>query len=413
MISLWRSGLVINLKHLTRFAGHTRLWIGLSGGLDSMVLLHALSCEPALASKLHAVHVHHGLSPQADAWQAHCEEACAALNIPLEIQHVQLDKNQSNLEEAARDARFKIFDACIQSNACLVLAHHQDDQAETLLLRLLRGSGVDGLGAMQVYRPFGRGYLARPLLDTRKHQLLAYAKQHALVWVDDESNQELRFSRNYLRHEVMPRLQETWPRAIESMSACASRCQEAQANLDDLAYLDCPDLALKQPKLSLTDLRDLPIRRLKQVLRVWFKNQDIKALSAVQLEVLIQDVVFTKPDAMPLMRLGKLAIRRYRDVLYVMRDGEQPKACDYLSALSALPVALRIPEGAQVEVRFRVGGERLKLNGQTKSLKALFQAWGVPPWERDRIPLIFIDNTLAAVLDFAIGDDYHQVTCDA
>jgi tRNA(Ile)-lysidine synthase len=388
-----------------QLASHTRLWIGLSGGLDSMVLLHALSCEAALASKLHAIHVHHGLSSQADAWQAHCEDACAARGIPLEIQRVQLNKNQANLEEAARDARFDIFEACIQPNDCLVLAHHQDDQAETLLLRLLRGSGVDGLGAMQAYRPLGHGYLARPLLGTRKLQLLAYAKKHALVWVDDESNQELRFSRNYLRHDIIPRLQKTWPRAIESLSACASHCQEAQANLDDLAYLDCPELALNHQKLSLTALRDLPTRRLKHVLRVWFKNQNIKALSAVQLDVLIQEIINANPDARPQMRLGKLTIRRYRDVLYMVRDDEQPKTLD----MPPLPAALYIPEGAQVDMRFRTGGEVLKLHGQTKRLKALFQIWGVPPWERDKIPLIFVDNTLAAVLDFAIADDYHQV----
>lgn len=396
---------LFKLVDLAQLAGHTRLWIGLSGGLDSMVLLHALSCEPALASKLHAIHVHHGLSAQADAWQAHCQDACAALNIPILIKHVQLDKNQANLEEAARDARFDIFEACIQPNDCLVLAHHQDDQAETLVLRLLRGSGVDGLGAMQAYRPLGHGYLARPLLDTRKHQLLAYAKKHVLVWVEDESNQELRFSRNYLRHDIIPRLQKTWPRAIESLSACASHCQEAQANLDDLAYLDCPELALNPQKLSLTALRALPLRRLKQVLRVWFKNQNIKALSAVQLDVLIQEIINANPDARPQMRLGKLTIRRYRDVLYVVRDDEQPKTLD----MPPLPAALYIPEGAQVDMRFRTGGEVLKLHGQTKRLKALFQTWGVPPWERDTIPLIFVDNTLAAVLDFAIADDYHQV----
>ncbi|MDF1828421.1 MAG: tRNA lysidine(34) synthetase TilS [Legionellaceae bacterium] len=402
MTNLWRSGLVLDFRQL---ASHARLWVGLSGGLDSTVLLHALSCEPALTSKLQAVHVHHGLSPEADAWQAHCEAMCAVLKIPLVVKHVQLDPKQANLEEAARDARFLVFEACMQANTCLVLAHHQDDQAETLALRLLRGSGVDGLGAMQAYRSFGLGYLARPLLNTRKHELEAYAQQHALVWVDDESNQALRFSRNYLRHEIMPRLQTTWPRALESMSACAQHCQEAQANLEDLAYLDCPELALKQAQLSLSALRHLPIRRLKQVLRVWFKHQNIKALSAAQLDALLHDVIAAKSDACPKLRIGKLVIRRYRDVLYVLRD-EQPKACD---KIPALPAAMSIPQGAQIEVRYRTGGETIVLNNQTKSLKTLFQTWGVPPWERANIPLIYINNTLAAVLDFAIADDYHQV----
>jgi tRNA(Ile)-lysidine synthase len=391
---------VVDLRRLTRLACHTRLWVGLSGGLDSMVLLHALSCEPTLVSKLRAVHVHHGLSPEADAWQAHCEQVCAALAIPITVKHVRLDNQQSNLEEAARDARFEVFEACIQPNDCLVLAHHQDDQAETLVLRLLRGAGVDGLASMKTYRAFGCGYITRPLLDTRKHKLEAYAKTHALVWVDDESNQDLKFSRNYLRHEIIPRLQQAWPRAVESISACAEHCQEAQANLDDLAYLDCPELALKQDELSLDVLSDLPLRRLKHVLRVWFKNQEIKALSAVKLDVLIQEVVFAKPDAMPMLCIGGMTVRRYRNKLYLVRD------------LKPTPPDLRIPTGAALDIRFRTGGETLVLHGQTKSLKSLFQIWGIPPWERDTIPLIFIENKLAAVLDFAIGDDYHEVSID-
>lgn len=399
---------MIDLTGFTRLAGHTRLWVGLSGGLDSMVLLHALSCEPELVSKLHAVHVHHGLSPEADAWQTHCEQVCAAYAIPITVKHVGLDNKQSNLEEAARDARFKIFSTCIEEpNSCLVLAHHQDDQAETLLLRLLRGAGVDGLASMKPYRAFGSGYVARPLLDTPKHQLEAYAKAHALVWVDDESNQDLKFSRNYLRHEIIPRLKQAWPRAVESISACAEHCQEAQANLDDLAYLDCPELALNPDKLSLAALSILPSRRLKHVLRVWFKNQDIKALSAVKLDVLIQEVVFAKPDAMPMLCMGGITVRRYQDKLYLVRALKKPKLKTLI-----LP-ELRVPEGEHVDVRFRAGGETLVLHGQTKRLKSLFQTWGVPPWERDTIPLIFIGNKLAAVLDFAIGDDYHEPGIDA
>ncbi len=399
---------MVDTTHLTQLACHTRLWVGLSGGLDSMVLLHALACEPTLASKLHAVHVHHGLSPHADAWQAHCEHVCAALSVPLVTHHVQLDKHQANLEEAARDARFEIFETCVQQHDCLVLAHHQDDQAETLMFRLLRGTGIDGLAAMKTYRAFGRGHVARPFLTIRKHQLHTYAKTHALVWVEDESNQARQFSRNYLRHEIMPRLQTIWPRAIERISSCALHSQEAQANLDDLAHIDCPELALKPSHVSLETLRALPLRRLKNVLRVWLKHQDMQALSTVQLKVLIREVVFAQSDAMPLMRIQSCTIRRYREVLYVVRDVKKPKPC----VIPTLPVALQIPEGAQVDVRYRKGGETLFLHGQTKSLKSLFQIWGIPPWERDTIPLIFIDNTLAAVLDFAIGDDYHQISCD-
>lgn len=392
---------MVEIARLRLLARYSRLVIGLSGGLDSIVLLHALLQEPELAPKLHAVHVHHGLSTSADAWQAHCEQVCAAYAVPLTVKHIHI-KNKSNLEEAARDARFKIFEACLEPNDCLVLAHHQNDQAETLLLRLLRGAGVDGLAAMQSKRTFGCGYITRPLLNYNKQALEQYAKTHDLVWVDDESNQDLKFSRNYIRHEIMPRVQKIWPRVVEAISACAEHCQEAQANLDDLAHIDCPDLALKQDKLLLTGLTALPLRRLKQVLRIWFKNQGVKALSSVKLEILIQEVIFSQPDAMPLMHIGKLTVRRYRDSLYLVREIKKPDI-----ATLTLP-SLRIPTGAVLDIRFRAGGESLVLHGQTKSLKSLFQAWGVPPWERDSIPLIFINNKLAAVLDFAVGDDYHE-----
>jgi len=227
--------------------------------------------------------------------------------------------------------------------------------------------------------------------------------------VDDESNQAIKFSRNYVRHEILPRLQHTWPRAVESISLCAEHAQEARANLDDLAYLDCPELGLKQDYLLLETLRDLPIRRLKNVLRVWFKNQGLKALSTARLHVLIQEVVFAKPDAMPLLTIGKSTVRRYRDVLYLVGLKHlKPKN----PLVTPTVPGLRVPTGAHVEVRFRVGGEALVLHGQTKTLKSLFQTWGVPPWERDSIPLIFIENKLAAVLDFAIGDDYYENRSD-
>ncbi|MDX2345721.1 MAG: tRNA lysidine(34) synthetase TilS [Legionella sp.] len=369
-----------------RLLSSRRLWVGLSGGLDSTVLLHLLASNNQLRDKLHAVHIHHGLSQHADAWHTHCKAFCAQYHIQFTLKSIQFNKT-ANLEATARDARRAVFDALIHPSDCLLLAHHKNDQAETLLLNLLRGTGIDGLAAMPQTQPFGEGDLIRPLLHLTREDLNAYAKQHALTWIEDESNQDTHFSRNYLRHEILPRLKTRWPDALSALNTCATHAQAATKNLDDLAYLDCPELALKPLKLELHALYDLPRQRLAQVLRTWLKQHNIKLPTTGVLHALITEVIFARQDATPCVRFHHIAIRRYQDVLYLVRETEL--VCK-----------------ASNTKRFRQGGERMRWRGHTRSLKYIFQTLGVPPWLRDTIPLIFVDNTLVAVLDFAIADGY-------
>ena len=189
-----------------KFTHYQKLVVGFSGGLDSTVLLHHLASQPELIGKLQAVHVHHGLSEHASDWQTHCQRFCDTVNVPLIVRQVTIAR-RGNIEEGARIARYQVFSSLLNEHELLLLAHHCDDQAETLLLQLLRGAGVDGLAAMASIKHFAKAAIARPFLQHSRKIIEAYAKEHRLTWVDDESNQDSAFSRNYLRHHIIPLLQ--------------------------------------------------------------------------------------------------------------------------------------------------------------------------------------------------------------
>lgn len=426
---------------LHSFASYHTLFLGFSGGLDSTVLLHSLASQPALVGKLQAVHIHHGLSVNAAAWQLHCQQVCDALTVPLIVRQVTFDCS-ANIEEGARNARYQAFSTLLQDNDCLLLAHHCDDQAETLLLQLFRGAGIDGLAAMAAVKTFAKGALVRPFLQHSRQALEDYARQHQLTWVEDESNQNSAFSRNYLRHNIMPLLQEKWPAVVSNLVRSAMHCQHAKQNLAALANIDCVPLGSPRDSLDLAPLQSLDHPRLVNVLRVWLQNNGVRLPSADVLNRLIDEVILASTDATPLVQWGDIVVRRYQQMLYVLRDdaphyylpkewvnfpaallldrGDGPENCeptpfshnaivdvglDYLSASRDVE-GLRVPEGSRVSVRFRQGGELFFWRGQTKQLKKLWQQWQVPPWQRGLVPLLYIDNELAAVVGFAISDHY-------
>lgn len=402
---------------LNRLASYHNLFIGFSGGLDSAVLLHHLACQPLLAGKLSAVHIHHGLSPNADTWLAHCQSFCAALSIPLIVRRIDVEK-RSNIEEQARQARYHVFSTLVGVNDGLVLAHHADDQAETVLLQLFRGAGVDGLAAMPAFKSFGAGQLVRPYLQHSRKTLESYASQHQLSWVTDESNQDAAFSRNYLRHHVMPVLRARWPGVDANLARTASHCQQAKSNLYDLAQLDCTIGAYGSP-LPLAG--EGSIARIANVLRVWLQNNHTRLPPTDTFNRLINEVIFARHDATPFVEWDGVCVRRYQNKLYLLKTKPQPKpvSMEWMQFpeplqlgqyfLQALPIdkGLQIPAGAHVSVRFRQGGELFSWHGQTKALKKLLQEWCVPPWQRDTLPLIYIDDKLAAVVGFAISDSFY------
>lgn len=405
MINAWRT-------YLTQY--HT-LYVGLSGGLDSVALLHQLVQCPELCKKIVAVHVHHGLSPNADAWKMHCQTICTQWNIPLRVSHVEIDATH-NIEHQARQARYQIFEAHIGPQDGMLLAHHRDDQAETFLLQLCRGSGVHGLAAMPAFRPLGQGMLIRPLLDYSRQSLHDYALQHHLAWVEDESNLNLDFARNYIRHQVIPLLQERWPNVVKNIADCSKLCGSAKKNLEYLADSD-----LKQVCHRILDISVLPLEdhdRLMNALYVWLKRNHVNLSSSDHLIRLRDEVILARPDATPMFSLGKVKIRRYRQKLYLLsdkhpiharvwKDFPQPIQLDTKRMLYASlgKQGIMINTDSCIEVRTRQGGEQFQWHGQVKALKNLFQEWGIPPWERDQIPLIFVDNQLKMIVGHACADE--------
>lgn len=410
---------LLNSDWISRLGNFDRLIVGFSGGLDSTVLLHALASHQSLHNKLVAVHINHGISPNAHSWQEHCKEVCLQLNTRFITQKVQFDRS-ANIEEEARIARYTAFSSLLTVNDCLLLGHHLDDQAETVLLQLFRGAGVDGLAAMKTSGLLGAGRIVRPFLSYSRKQLELYAAFHKLKWIEDESNQDINYSRNYLRQQVMPLLERKWPGVVRNIARTAAHCQQARINLNDLAEKDCPELFISTDTLCVSPLKSLSFERITNVLRSWFKKNQIRLPSTETFQRLIHELIFARTDAMPLVSWDKIEVRRYQERLFITTKqnfslsdciewSEFPKSLVlpeqgiFLRAEQA-EQGLMIPPNAKITIRFRQGGELFFWHGQTRQLKKLLQEWNIPPWLRDKIPLVYVDDQLAAVVGYAVSD---------
>ena len=408
------------LQQLHRHPGTPCYQVAFSGGLDSHVLLHALcSLRAELDADIGAVHVNHGLQQDAGRWESHCRQVCAEFDVPYVSLRVDgKSMRGESPEAAARRARYSALADWLPLQQSLLTAQHQDDQAETLLLQLLRGSGVNGLAAMPVMSTLGAGRHLRPLLGVTREALHKYATANKLSWVEDPSNTDTGFDRNYLRRQVLPVLRERWPAVASSLSRTASHCADAARLLADLAEQDLQALAGREHTLSLTGLAALPRARQSNVLRHWIRQVSGGAPSAAVLARIINDITRSRRDSEPCVRWGNFEIRRYREELFLLHQGgpgEQPGALDWilagplvlpgpggiLTATAATGCGIRADAvlAGGVQVAWRQGGECCQPAGRRHHhrLKKLFQEQGVPPWERSRIPLIYIQEQLAAV----------------
>ena len=412
-------------------------WVAFSGGLDSSVLLYALhACAGRLQAEIGAVHVNHGLQAHAALWEAHCRQVCAALG----VRYVSLPVDATpapgeSPEAAARTARYAALANWLPAGHCLLTAQHRDDQAETLLLQLLRGSGVHGLAAMPESSPFGNGLHLRPLLDHPRSDLHAWALATGLAWVEDPSNLDTAFDRNFLRAAVLPVLRQRWPAAASSLARSAGHCAEAADLVGQLAELDLQHVPGPQAgTLSVAGLRSLPVARCRNVLRHWIRARSGSFPPASILAHILHDVLASRHDAEPCVRHARHEIRRYRDTLYLLPQQTAPLPLEdipwSLTAPLPLPQAggvLRATPGTgcgirksllaahAVQVRWRQGGERCRPAGRRHhhSLKKLFQAQGIPPWERERIPLIYIGDELAVVAGLWVCEPFQAGPADA
>lgn len=390
-----------------------------SGGRDSVVLLHAL-CRLRdrgyLSCRLGAIHVHHGISPNADEWADFCAVFCAEHDVDLQIVRVQVRHTGEGLEAAARQARYAVF---ADSGArWLVLAHHRDDQAETVLLNLLRGAGVAGAAGMPVERVYRGVRLLRPLLDVSRDLIEAYAQEHDLPWVDDESNEDSHYRRNFLRNQIFPALDEKFPGAVGNLARAAAYFAEGSALLDVLAKEDFTRLSASAETVSLSGLNALPEIRARNLLRWLWTEKGFRVPPTRWLEECLQQLKCARGDAEICLSTIDGELHVYRDQIHVLARKTDP-ACEPACAVrwhgqphidwrgGRLRFAASVGQGLsrqkllshEVVIRPRQGGEKLRpdLKRPRRSLKKLFQETAMPPWERVCLPYLWCGEKLAWV----------------
>lgn len=390
-----------------------------SGGMDSHVLLHALALLKAQNKLLNirAIHIDHGLQSESSSWSQHCQNTAKSLGIPCEIIKLNLQvPSGESIEAVARDARYQAFNNVLQQDEILLTAHHQDDQAETVLLQLFRGAGVDGLAAMPESKPFAEGVLLRPLLNYSRKSLEEYATDNQLDYIDDPSNFDTDFDRNFLRHDVIPMLEQRWQGVKKNLNRVARLQAEAQTRLEEITKQDLLKVISDEENaenLSVAKLLKLSKLQQKAVIRLWLKQLNFRMPSEVKLKHILNDVLLAKADANPRVHWEDVEIRRFQGKLYavkILKDFDANRIIPWDARHSLYiestghtlePKRLgkwmkRLQQSDKVTVRFRQGGEQIRLQGhqQTAALKKLMQAANIPPWERNTLPLIYLDNKL-------------------
>ena len=376
--------------------------VGFSGGLDSTVLLHWLKHSLPAGTALHAIHVHHGLQPEAEAWAAHCQTLCADWGIALQVEHVRIADRQRNLEQQARDARHAAFARHLQTGDALALAHHADDVAETLLLRLLRGAGTEALANM-AERETRPGYrLWRPLLGFSRADLLAYAQTHALTWVEDASNADTGPDRNFLRQRVLPLLESRFGNVRARLRHSAALLREDAALLRPLLD-DALAMCRADAGLSLQALRALTPALQGHVLRAWLQHAGHAPPGAEALRELLRQLAEHTPDDDTGLRGHGYRIALWRDALHLRPDAGEEAAAEEFDRQWDGRTPLALPRGGELawageapfplRVRYRRGGERIRLPGRDMhhAVKKLLSE-RLPPWERAALPFVYNDD---------------------
>ncbi len=391
----------------------TPVFVALSGGLDSIVLLHVVAHSLPPSAQLTAVHVNHQLQANANETEALCRQQCQALGVDFLSRSVSVARANGSvggLEEAARKARYQVFEQVLAGGGVLLMAHHRDDQAETVLFRLLRGSGVAGLAGMPASRPLGQGRLVRPFLQVDRAQLRAWGEAAGLHWSDDPSNADQRFDRNFLRHAILPALKRRWPSLLARLDASAAACREAAELSESLARLHFAAVGTEAGTLRLDALAALSRSEQKNLLRWWIAQAGYPVPELKDWSAVLADLVGAGRDREPELRGDGFAVRRFRGQLYLVADrAEMPTAVDCLTPgepvrWEALRITLhqidaRCKQIPKIRVGLRQGGERFRpmAGGPSRSLKTWLQEQAIPPWQRARLPLFFERDELVGI----------------
>ena len=398
------------------------LLIGVSGGVDSVVLLTlAANWQKQPQRSVRAVYIDHGLQSQSEQWLQHCQQLCAGLAVEFHTRHVKVSLDTGlSPEAAARDARYGALRQMISHGEYLCTGHHANDQAETLLLQLFRGAGVSGLAAMPECCEFGQGYLARPLLNVTRDEIEHYAKNRQLHWCEDPSNQSLDYDRNYIRHKVLPVIEQRWSGAANMLCRSAAHCAEADALLHELAAKDLAradaECVSNPQKISVSKLQSLSLPRCKNALRHWITSSGFQPPSQAQLQQIVGSLVNASDDSHGLVNFGSAQVARYSGQLYIGIRGSFEQAPDFEYQWSDREHPLVITEAGwtlqigshpalqsttvqSLTVRNRRGGERWRSAGaeHSVSVKSLLQQRRVPPWQRSRLALVYDGDTLLCI----------------
>jgi tRNA(Ile)-lysidine synthase len=410
------------LRHWIATHPQGPLAVALSGGMDSMALLHALIRFPEIRARgLRALHVDHGLHADSRRWARYCRDFAATLDTPIRVMRVTVDTVSEGIEAGARHARYAAFARVLRRDEWLLTAQHAEDQAETLLLKLMRGADLAGLAGMHRERALGKGRLARPLLDLPRAALHAHALEHGLSWILDPSNTDSRYERGYLRSEVLPVLKDRWPAAVAALCRSVTHLQAERARLDKEISVALAACVIEQPPaLDLTRLLALPEPKRPRLLLAWLGRLGWTAPSFGQLGELLDQLAHASPQRHPSLHWNGGSLRRYGERLYAVSDG--PGLPEDWSTRWDLRRPLVLPGGERLrlagarvprrilQARARQGGERIRLPGraQSSSVKHMLQSLGLPPWQRAALPFLWDGETLMAVGEALIGAQFSE-----
>ncbi|MCP5328821.1 MAG: tRNA lysidine(34) synthetase TilS [Steroidobacteraceae bacterium] len=444
--------------------------VAFSGGADSLALLAALReferTRPSgrRRAAVRAVHIDHGLNPCSAAWARQCRQLCRELDVPLTVRRARIIVPRGeSLEAVARTTRYALLQAALHPGEILLTAHHLDDQLETQLLQLLRGAGVAGLAAMPEAAPFGRGWLLRPLLGEAREDLLAWVRARGLAWIEDDSNTDERFDRNYLRRQVVPLLKARWSAAARVAARSAAHLADARAVLDEVAAADLAGL-LHEGAVEIAALQRLSPARQRLAVRAWIRRRGLPLPDTRHLRRVLGELTAARRDAQPCVRWDGVEVRRHRGWLYLLaaalpsnppvsmcwnwrperehgRGGGRRRAGERVlgrprklagGGLAAVTVPLQLGAGLgslrlrrdpngpldgdrlpdQLELRWRGGGECLQTeaNGPRRKLKEVLRVCGVLPWMREQLPLLYAGDALVAVADLAVDAAFQAGT---
>ena len=379
-----------NLKNKDLSLEGKNIVVALSGGIDSVVLLHYLHAH--YPDDCRAIHCNHHLSKHCDEWDEFCKNLCNKLSIPYSNVDIFIE-NESNIEENARKKRYHSLSTNLKENEVLCTAHHQNDQAETLLLQLFRGAGVAGLASMPKSKPLGKGVHYRPMLNIKKSEIIEYAKDNHLSWVEDDSNTNTNFRRNFLRLDVIPKLETAYKNLAKTLTRSAKHQSEALALIQALAKIDIQERQLVNPshQINIQRLAQLDTLRIKNVIRYHLSSLKFLAPSDKAMKQIL-DLLSAKEDANPLVNWDQFEIRRYQGELYFINNQAEKNTnfCPFHAEFENLP---------NFSIRYRAEGQRIKLPGKnhSQSLKKVLQDANIPPWERSSLKMYYIKDELRAM----------------